>query len=73
MPKATLHFTLPEEAEEFQTALDGSAWAAVVWDLDQYLRGCIKYNELSDEIEASLQRVRDKLHEEINNRDLSLG
>jgi len=43
MGKITLTFDSNEEAEEARTALDASKWKIVAWDLDQYLRGKIKY------------------------------
>jgi hypothetical protein len=43
--KATLKFSLPEEAEEHRLALDGHKWQAVVSELDSKLRNAAKYQE----------------------------
>jgi hypothetical protein len=43
--KATLEFNLPEEDDEFRTAVDGHRWRLVVTDLDEALRTSLKYNE----------------------------
>lgn len=43
--KATLTFTLPEEAEEHRLALDGNKWCAAVSAFDGQLRQTAKYNE----------------------------
>jgi hypothetical protein len=48
--KAILEFNLPEDQPEFNTALQGSDWKHVCWQMDQYLRKRVKYDEsLSEE------------------------
>ena len=48
--KAILEFNLPEDQPEFNTALQSSDWKHVCWQMDQYLRTKVKYNEeLTDE------------------------
>lgn len=41
--KAILEFTLPEEAPEHQTALDGGKWLSVLHTLDENLRSEAKH------------------------------
>lgn len=72
MPKATLSFSLPEEQHEFETATNGGSYLAALQELDNYLRGRLKYEELSEEVDAALQAARDKLHEEMNDHDVVL-
>ena len=43
--KAILEFNLPEDQPEFNTALQGSDWKHVCWQMDQYLRKTVKYDE----------------------------
>jgi hypothetical protein len=70
---ATLTFTLPEEQEEFYHAAKGAEWRMVVEDLDGYLRGRLKHEDgLSEEAAKALQAARDKLHEFVAERGLSL-
>jgi hypothetical protein len=70
---ATLTFTLPEEQEEFYHAARGSDWRIVVEDMDGYLRGRLKYEEdLSEEADRALDAARQKLHEFVAERGLSL-
>ena len=38
MPKATLEFTLPEEAAEHRDAIQGGTWRGVVGEFDNQLR-----------------------------------
>ena len=48
--EAILKFTLPEDQPEFNTAIKGSDWKHVCWQMDQYLRKRVKYDEsLSEE------------------------
>lgn len=63
MPKLTMSFKLPEEEEEFNLAKNGIKNSIVIEELDNFLRGKIKYGEHPDAIEAIYQEVRDKLWE----------
>ena len=70
---ATLNFQLPEEQEEFYLAAKGADWRLVLEDLDAHLRSRLKYEEgLSKEADKALQATRDKLHEFLQERGLSL-
>jgi hypothetical protein len=70
---ATLTFTLPEEADDLDLARKGSDWRIVVEDMDGYLRGRLKYEEdLPEDVDAALDAARQKLHEFIAERGLSL-
>jgi hypothetical protein len=57
--KAILEFNLPEDKEEFDVASKGMDWALLAWDIDQFIRNKIKYEQDKDVI---LQLVRDRLH-----------
>jgi hypothetical protein len=63
MPFAILKFKLPTEESEFNDARLGVSYRIVLDELDNYLRGRLKYEELSTEINAALQAARDKLWE----------
>ena len=43
MAKIILEFDSCEEQDEARTALDGYKWKLAVWDIDQKLRGVVKY------------------------------
>ncbi len=73
MPKAILEFSLPEENEEFDSAKNGGLYKSVLWELDQYLRGRLKYETLPDPIHDALQLTRDKLWELVKDDNLDLG
>lgn len=70
--KATLTFSLPDEQEEFDAALDGMSWKIVVSEISEYLRRELKYKELSDEQRDCLEKARDTLFAAIECRDLTL-
>lgn len=72
MPKAILEFNLPEENEEFKTATQAMDYNLVLWDLDQYLRGKLKYSQLTVEQGQIYEELRDKLHEFLNERNIEL-
>ena len=60
--KAKLTFNLPEEQEEFNDAINGNAFKAVIWELDQWMRSQIKHGDLADDVHEKVQEIRDQLH-----------
>lgn len=70
--KATLEFTLPDERSDHQDAVDGTRWRMVVWDIDQYLRNRIKYEELPEPVVKVLQELRDTIRERLGDNNLKL-
>ncbi len=57
--KAILEFNLPEEEEQFNAANKGMDWALLVWDINQFIRNKIKYEQDRDGV---LQLVRNELN-----------
>jgi hypothetical protein len=57
--KAILEFNLPEDKEEFDVASRGMDWALLAWDIDQFIRNKIKYEQDRDGV---LQLVRNELN-----------
>jgi hypothetical protein len=74
MAEVILKFDSVEEAEDLRSAIDGWKWKMVAWDLDQYLRNKIKYNDdsLSVEVLDALEKVREELNDLINSSQLHL-
>ena len=64
MPKNTLEFNLPEDREELNHALNAGAYISALQDIDNYLRGRLKYEELDEPVREALQAARDYLHNE---------
>jgi hypothetical protein len=70
--KAILEFDLPDDNDDFKLANNASNWYAAMWDLDQYLRSRIKYEDtISSDTYDALQAARDKLYEILNDRNIS--
>jgi hypothetical protein len=69
---ATLTFTLPDEQEEFYLAAKGADWRCALEDLDGYLRGRLKHEDLSEEVDLALDAARQHLHALVAERGLSL-
>ena len=66
--KAILEFNLPEEEEQFNAANNGMDWALLAWDIDQFIRNKIKYEQDRDGI---LQLVRDRLNFNMEEKGLN--
>lgn len=59
--EAILKFNLPEEKEEFETAVSGGNYKSALYELDQYLRNKAKHSSNENESEIA-QIVRDELY-----------
>ncbi len=67
MPEATIKFDLLEEDVEFKWCINGYKTASIIWELDQWLRSEIKHQDKNE-----YQSVREKLHELIQDEDLTI-
>jgi hypothetical protein len=64
--KAILEFDLETDRFQLMRAINGNAWAQVVYDLDETFRRELKYTEgLSDEQRACYEQVREVIREEM--------
>jgi hypothetical protein len=70
--KATLEFTLPEESEEHQLAVDGIKWRGVVSDILEELRRDRKYTELSESDAAYNEKISEKIWQLMRDQNLEL-
>lgn len=71
--KATLEFNLPEDQYEFNTAIKGGDWKHVCWEMEQYLRKEIKYNDsLSEEQLRVYEGVREEFYGFMNDNNVDL-
>jgi hypothetical protein len=70
--KATLEFTLPEEAEEHQIAVDGLKWRGVVSDILEELRRERKYTEISETDTAYNEKISEKIWQLMKDQNLEL-
>ena len=69
--KAKLTFNLPEEQEEFNDAINGNAFKAVIWELNQWMRSQIKHGDLADDVHEKVQEIRDYLWVCMNDNKVS--
>lgn len=68
--KATLEF---DDEDDLRTALDGYKWKLVAWDLNQKLRGYMRYDEsLTEDQYEIVEKIRGDLHELLNDYNLNL-
>jgi len=73
MAKVILEFDPFEDKYEMESALNGTKWRSLVWDLDQYLRSELKYNDkLNGDAYDAVEKIREKLHELKNDEGLTL-
>jgi len=70
MTSATLTFN---DENDLLTAINGYKFKLALWDLDQFLRSEMKYNDkLTSEQYDYAEMLRDKLHEFINDYNVTL-
>jgi hypothetical protein len=71
--KAKLTYNLPNEQHDFNCAVNGRKMYSILWELDQWLRGNVKYPPESmseDEIRA-YTKCRETLTELMINENIS--
>jgi hypothetical protein len=73
MSKAVITFTLPDEQEDLDLALKGYKFKFAMQDLDNYLRGMLKYQQLTTEQVYVYEKIRSKIHEILDKRDDDLN
>lgn len=61
--KAILEFSLPEESDDHRHAIEACAVLGAIQEYDNFLRGKLKYEELSEETYKAFEVAREKLHE----------
>jgi len=71
--KAILEFNLPEDQYEFNTAIKGSNWKHTCWQMDQYLRKRVKYDEgLTEEQLEAYEDMRGEFWRILNENSVDL-
>jgi len=64
MAKVTIEFDSIEDKDEMEMCLNGSKWYLVAWELDQYFRSRMKYeNDISEDTYNAVESARAKLRE----------
>jgi hypothetical protein len=70
--KALLEFNLPEENHEFANATNGSKMRSVLWELDQWMRAKLKFEELPDGQYDAIKQTRDQLRILLNDENIDI-
>jgi hypothetical protein len=64
MAKVTIEFDSIEDKDDMEWCLNGMKWSSVVWELDQYFRSRMKYeNDISEDTYNAVESARAKLRE----------
>ena len=72
-PEAILKFYLPENQDEFETAVNGHKWKLAMRDLDQWLRSQLKYRDnFKDNEYETLEKCREILYEKLGDYGLNM-
>ena len=69
--KATLSFSLPDEREEHETAVHAMDYRAVLGEVDNKLRDCLKYGHTYKSIEEAFDGIRQLLLTEMAERGIN--
>ena len=70
--KAVLEFNLPEDNYEFANATNGSKMRSVLWELDQWMRAKLKFEELPDGEYDAIKETRDQLRILLNDENIDI-
>jgi hypothetical protein len=65
--KVTIEFNLPTESQEYQHALNGSKYLAVLQEVDNLLRGYMKYE---DKTTIDIKEVRDMIYDVASDKNV---
>ena len=69
--EAILKFDLPEEADDFDNAINGYKFKFILWSMDQHLRNIVKYGENEEAVEIA-EELRNKLREYFSEYNVSI-
>jgi hypothetical protein len=72
--KAILEFDLPEEAKDHLLAVNGHAFALVIYKFDELLHRLVKYDECAKykTVEEALVALRDELRDIMDQHGLTM-
>lgn len=71
MPKYTIEFHHDEEAE-FQMCNQAHDYWNALFDLDQWLRNKLKYEDINEEQYKAFEEVRNELHQKLKEYNINL-
>jgi hypothetical protein len=71
MPKYTIEFHHDEE-EEFQICIKSMDYWNALFDIDQWLRNKLKYEDITEEQYKAFEEVRNELHQKLKEYNINL-
>jgi hypothetical protein len=71
--KAILKFNLPEENHEFSNAINGSNMKSILWEMKEYFRERLKYEELDEVQGKTIQECSEHFWNLINSENIDLN
>jgi hypothetical protein len=70
--KATLEYNLPDDDIDFNMAIKGSKYYVALWDIDQWLRARLKYDDtLTDGQYEAYEKTREELRDIMSRHGVS--
>ena len=63
--KATLTFNLPEEESEHRCAINGNKYWCLLWEIDQFCRGQLKYGTKFKKVDDVFEHIREMIPYEL--------
>lgn len=70
--KAILKFKLPEDNHEFTNAVNGAKMKSILWDLKEYFRDRLKYEELDEVQGKTIQECSEHFWNLINSENIDI-
>lgn len=70
--KVILEFNLPEENYEYNAAREGTKYRFVLWELEQWMRAKLKFEELSDGQYDAIKETRDQLRALLQDENIDI-
>jgi hypothetical protein len=70
--KAILEFNLPEESYEYNAAREGTKYRGVLWELEQWMRAKLKFEDLSDGAYDAIKETREQLQALLQDENIDI-
>ena len=63
----------PDDRDKLELMQHGWKYRSIIQEMDNYLRGRLKYEELPDKVHDALQTARDRLYQIADDHDTTVG
>jgi len=70
--KAILKFNLPEDNHEFTNAVNGAKMKSILWDMKEYFRDELKYQDLNEVEYKTIEKASEYFWNLINSENIDL-